>query len=76
MSTNLLKNPILRNKMNINVKNPAGDLIQEINEQDLSGQAGGTNPTVTTVIITPTPALKCGYLLTVSAECSGGTPCA
>ena len=76
----LLKNPVLRNKVDSNVSNPAGDIAREIADQDLNGEAGGTTPTVTTTaiisaVITPTKALGCGVALTVSAECNGGTRC-
>lgn len=38
---NLLKNAVLRNKMETNVSNPAGDIASEIAEQDLNNQVGG-----------------------------------
>ncbi|HEY9063013.1 MAG TPA: plantaricin C family lantibiotic [Pseudobacteroides sp.] len=78
MNSNLLKNHILRNKVSKEVNNPAGNLAQEIQEQDLNGQAGGTLwTTVTTVtVVTPTPVARCGRVYTVSAECNGGTRCA
>ncbi len=77
LNSALLKNPVLRNKMKVTVSNPVGDLIQEINEQDLGGEAGGTTPATITVLtpITPTPFAGCGRILTVSAECNGGTRC-
>ena len=75
----LLKNPVLRNKVDSNVSNPAGDIAREIADQDLNGEAGGTTPVIATAtiisVITPTKALGCGVALTVSAECNGGTRC-
>lgn len=44
--------------------NPVGDLVEEVNEQDLNSQVGGT----LTVIITQIRG--CGYIFTLSAECS------
>lgn len=38
---NLLKNPVLRNKANYKVSNPAGDIAEEIKEQDIVGLVGG-----------------------------------
>jgi len=38
---NLLKNAILRNKVETDVSNPAGDISKEISEQDINSQAGG-----------------------------------
>lgn len=72
----LLKNPILRNKMKATLNNPVGDIIQEIKEQDLGAEAGGTTWTITTITpVTPTPFAKCGVVMTVSAECNGGKAC-
>lgn len=57
---NLLKNPVLRNKVETNISNPAGDINTEIAEQDLNGQAGGmivntaTAPSIVTVMNTRT----------------------
>ena len=71
---NLLKNAVLRNKVETNVSNPVGDIATEIAEQDLNNQAGGTTfVTVTTTVIAnavATVKYKCGSVLTVSAECS------
>ncbi len=80
--TNLLKNAVLRNKVETKVTNPAGDIAAEIAEQDLNVQAGGTT-IVTTVVATvvatnqvATQLYKCGKVLTVSAECtSNKKPC-
>jgi len=81
--TNLLKNAVLRNKVETKVTNPAGDIAAEIAEQDLHVQAGGTT-FVATVVATvvsanqvATKLYKCGNVLTVSAECSSSKkPCA
>lgn len=62
--TIFLKNPILRQKMDGHFINPVGDLIEEVNEQDLNSQVGGT----ITVIVTQIRG--CGYIFTLSAECS------
>ena len=78
-TSNLLKNPVLKNKMKVNYKNPAGDIAQEIQEQDLDGQAGGTwdvisGITAITLLATwvndrATQKYGCGTVITVSAEC-------
>lgn len=39
-NVNMLKNPVLRNKSSNNEKNPAGDLLIEVSEQDFSLYAG------------------------------------
>ncbi|MDF2588580.1 MAG: hypothetical protein K0S41_2421 [Anaerocolumna sp.] len=72
----LLKNPIMRNKMKASLNNPVGDLIEEIKEQDLGVEAGGTATLITTISpVIPTPFAKCGVVYTVSAECNGGKSC-
>ncbi|MBU3107034.1 plantaricin C family lantibiotic [Clostridium gasigenes] len=35
--SNLLKNPILRNKVGMEIENPSGDVLQEIKEHDVNG---------------------------------------
>jgi len=54
---NLLKNAVLRNKVETDVSNPAGDISKEIAEQDINSQAGGVvhatiMPTIITVMNT------------------------
>ncbi|MBC2451327.1 plantaricin C family lantibiotic, partial [Clostridium saccharobutylicum] len=78
--SNLLKDPVLKNKINSKVNNPAGDISNEIKEQDLNGQAGGSTPACVSAA-TAVTALSawandkitqkyhCGSLATVSAEC-------
>ncbi len=63
---NLLRNAVLRNKVETDVSNPAGDISKEIAEQELNNKAGGCVP-VTTIIIGPpiTPPLN-----TVSILCN------
>ncbi|WP_339319382.1 plantaricin C family lantibiotic [Paenibacillus sp. FSL R10-2734] len=38
----LLRNPVLQNKIASNMYNPAGSVLEEIGEQEMSLQAGGT----------------------------------
>ena len=72
----LLKNPVLRNKVESNVSNPVGDISREIAEQDLNGETGGnsiiiTVTTMPTVTIVP-PVITIGLCLpttTVGAVC-------
>ncbi|GAA0748815.1 plantaricin C family lantibiotic [Clostridium oceanicum] len=40
-SVNMLKNPVLKNKFSNNEKNPAGDLLLEVSEQDFSLNISG-----------------------------------
>lgn len=69
-----LKNPILRSKMETEWKNPVGDLLEEIQEQEMSSHVGGgiADDIARTIIINivVTQANGCGRILTLSAECS------
>jgi len=38
----MLKNPILRNSLNTELDNPAGNILQEIEEIDMHDVSGGT----------------------------------
>ena len=50
---NLLKNAILRNKVETDVSNHVGDITKEIAEQDIKSQAGGlVNSAILPTIIT------------------------
>lgn len=79
MKNNLLKNPILARKLDLKLLNPAGDLVEEINEQDIDGQAGGTGlPCITITVasaIYSAHVKNAGRICTLSAECDGGTTC-
>ncbi|HEX2927310.1 MAG TPA: plantaricin C family lantibiotic [Ruminiclostridium sp.] len=55
-----LKDPVLSNKMKVNISNPAGDLIQEINEQSLSAAGINTIMLTTPLTIVVTPQLTIG----------------
>lgn len=76
---NLLKNPILRNKCNYKVTNPVGDIVQEIEEQDIVGLVGGNFEKIGSIpAITALGAINneiltkrynCGAIITVSAKC-------
>ncbi|RWQ71007.1 plantaricin C family lantibiotic [Bacillus cereus] len=66
----LLKNPVLQNKYSMKEKNPAGDLIQEVNEQEMQEVNGGIGPAESR-----SQARRMGLgddygsLCTISAEC-------
>jgi len=64
---NLLKNAVLRNKVETDVSNPAGDISKEIAEQELNNKVGGLVP-LTTVIIGPRIPLP--PLNTISTLCN------
>lgn len=56
---------------------PAGNLFEEISEQDMSLVAGGTNDWVSkTVADIAGLGSNYGRVCTVSAECNGTSPCA
>ena len=68
----LLKNPILRNREDYKIVNPVGDTLEEIAEQDMSVQVGGTLPTLTVSlcgIIASKPLGNNGKLCTITKEC-------
>jgi hypothetical protein len=69
MKTSILKSPITQNKHSIKTKNPAGNLFEEINEQDMSLVAGGTNNWVSNKIAKRRGLGGDGAICTVSAEC-------
>ena len=65
---NLLKNPVLRNKVESNVSNPAGDISREIAEQELNGETGGI--TLTNQIKTNnTCGCVCNPTITIGINC-------
>ncbi|ACM60207.1 hypothetical protein B0S90_1400 [Caldicellulosiruptor bescii] len=87
----IIKNPVLRNKVNAKIYNPAGDIVKEIQEQNLPEQAGGGTPTVVVGVISAVTAVTnlafsidqaitkyyaCSLVYTYSAECrSDGRSC-
>ena len=64
---NLLKNAVLRNKVETDVSNPAGDISKEIAEQELNNKVGGIVPLTTIIIGPPLPPPP---LTTISILCS------
>lgn len=76
LNTKFTKNPIIKNKLAINEINPAGNLFEEINEQDMSLIAGGTNDAISGAIANAVGlGNNYGMACTWSAECNGTTPC-
>ena len=70
-NANLLKNPVLRNKVESDVSNPAGDISKEIAEQDLNGETGGIVAKITIQPITNnTACYVCDPLVTVGIRCN------
>lgn len=66
------KYPVLRSKLARNYQNPAGDLLEEIQEQELKSQVGGALWTITPAIPVIISQFKdCGRVYTISAECNG-----
>ncbi|MCU4842064.1 plantaricin C family lantibiotic [Bacillus thuringiensis] len=80
----LLKNPVAKNKFGASMTNPSGDIITEIQEQELESVNGGITPTVgwsavvvsTTIVnsavVVSVSATNYGRVCTISAECSSG----
>ncbi|PFJ06660.1 hypothetical protein COD67_03980 [Bacillus cereus] len=69
---NSLKNPVLQHKYSSREKNPAGDLLQEINEQEMKLARGGYEFThADSVTLAQMQGLGNNYgtKCTVSAEC-------
>lgn len=57
-------------------KHPAGNLFEEIGEQDMSLVAGGTNDWVSKSLAAIAGlGNNYGRVCTVSAECNGTSPC-
>lgn len=72
----LLKNPIIQNKYSMKEKNPAGNLFEEISEQDMSLVTGGTNDWVSKQVADIAGlGNNYGRVCTVSAECNLTSPC-
>ncbi len=83
----IIKNPVLRNKVNAKIYNPAGDIVKEIQEQNLPEQAGGGTLGVISAITAVTNLAfsidqaitkyyACSLVFTYSAECrSDGRSC-
>ncbi|RWQ71006.1 plantaricin C family lantibiotic [Bacillus cereus] len=67
----LLKNPVLQNKYSMKEKNPAGDLLQEVNEQEMQEVNGGVLGPAESRAIARKMGLGNNYgsMCTVSAEC-------
>ncbi|ARV46865.1 plantaricin C family lantibiotic [Bacillus inaquosorum] len=72
---NNFKNPVLRSKK-LNEKHPAGNLLEEINEQDMSSIAGGTTDAYSKSLANRAGlGNNYGQYCTVSAECFGTISC-
>lgn len=69
----LLKNPVLRNKMAMDVSNPAGNVLEEIADQDMSLQVGGTltlsSLVCTSITLFSKPIGNGGHVCTLTKEC-------
>ncbi|KAA0806317.1 hypothetical protein COA05_30890 [Bacillus thuringiensis] len=66
----LLKNPVLQNKYSMKEKNPAGDLLQEVNEQEMQEVNGGLGGAESRAIAKRMGlGDNYGTMCTVSAEC-------
>ncbi|MFK4480953.1 plantaricin C family lantibiotic [Bacillus sp. RC206] len=65
-----LTNPVLQHKYSVREKNPAGDLLQEINEQEMKAAKGGWTP-ADSMAFARMAGLGNNYgtRCTVSAEC-------
>ncbi|PFZ09489.1 hypothetical protein COL63_22300 [Bacillus pseudomycoides] len=83
MNHNIMKNPVAKNKLNVLDESPAGDLLEEIQEQELQNNSfGGVTPTVVATIsavsavsiagtsVVSASATNPGRYCTYSAECS------
>ncbi|MCU4842063.1 MULTISPECIES: plantaricin C family lantibiotic [Bacillus cereus group] len=91
IKSNLLKDPVLKKKLAINLDNPIGDIGEEILEQDVNGHVGGLSPAAVTVTATvlslvsagaggvikaaSAKAQNPGRYCTISAECWAGERC-
>ncbi|ANC22990.1 MULTISPECIES: plantaricin C family lantibiotic [Bacillus cereus group] len=71
---NFSKNPVLQNKYSMAEKHPAGNLLEEINEQEMNNVNGGYN---LSAAIAHAAGLKGNYgkMCTYSAECMGTISC-
>ncbi|MBR9663728.1 MULTISPECIES: plantaricin C family lantibiotic [Bacillus cereus group] len=83
MNHNLMKNPVAKNKLRVLDESPAGDLLEEIQEQELQNEGfGGISPVVSAAVsavsaisiagtsIVSASATNPGRYCTWSAECS------
>ncbi len=73
-----------KNKFGASMTNPSGDIITEIQEQELEAVNGGITPTVgwsavavstltvNSVLVVSVSATNPGRVCTISAECSSG----
>ncbi|SEO09432.1 hypothetical protein SAMN04489762_3475 [Terribacillus saccharophilus] len=76
MESKFIKNFDIQNKYSVNEKNPAGNLFEEISEQDLSLTSGGTSDAVSKVLANRWGlAGNYGQVCTLSAECALGQAC-
>ena len=70
----LLKNHVLRNKLESDISNPAGNISKEIAEQDLNGETGGALPVITVTTVQPitnnTACYICNPVLTIVTKCN------
>jgi hypothetical protein len=76
MENKFTKNAIIQNKYSMTKKNPAGNLFEEISEQDMSLVAGGTNDWASkTAADIMGLGNNYGRICTISAECATTNPC-
>ncbi|SEO06355.1 bacteriocin-type signal sequence-containing protein [Terribacillus saccharophilus] len=74
MENKFTKKTFIQNKYSMNKKNPAGDLFEEISEQDMSQVSGGTSNWASKNLANAR-GLKGNYgqICTLSAECGAFT---
>ncbi|GLI86439.1 hypothetical protein ANABIO32_42450 [Rossellomorea marisflavi] len=76
MERNFTKNPTIQITHSMKEKNPAGNLFEEISEQDLSLVTGGTNAWVSKKLANIEGlGNNYGRVCTLSAECNATSPC-
>ncbi|MBR9663726.1 MULTISPECIES: plantaricin C family lantibiotic [Bacillus cereus group] len=91
IKSNLLKDPVLKKKLAINLDNPIGDIGEEIQEQDVNGHVGGLSPAIVSaaagvlslvsaatggvIKAASSKAQNPGRYCTISAECFAGERC-
>lgn len=91
MNSSFLKNPVMKNKLEVQINNPAGNILEEISEQDTLSQVGGLSPAIVsltaaiaTIVSVATGGIikdasanspNPGRYCTISAECFAGKSC-
>ncbi|WP_180229352.1 plantaricin C family lantibiotic [Bacillus pseudomycoides] len=91
IKSSLLKDPVLKKKLAVNLDNPIGEIGEEILEQDVDGQVGGLSPAAISLAATALSVVSAaaggvikaasakaqnpGRYCTVSAECFAGERC-